>query len=96
MKWVPIIGKPVLKRAVLRYAKKFPFAALPNIYTGQEVVPELFGVFQTDDITRRLVDILEKGEEKEIKKRLSQFVPTRDPARLIVNAVWGEKQTGKD
>jgi len=94
LKWVPVIGKPVLKRAVLRYARKFPFAALPNIYAGEEVVPELFGVFRTADITNRLVDILEKGEEKDIAKRLSKFTPSQDPARLIVNAVWGDEKPG--
>ncbi len=92
LKWVPVIGRPVLKRAVLRYARKFPFAALPNIYEGEEVVPELFGVFQTVDITRRLVAILERDEEKDISKRLSRFTPLGDPARLIVNAVWGDEE----
>ncbi len=94
LKWVPVIGKPVLKRAVLRYAQEFPFAALPNIYAGEEVVPELFGMLQTADITSRLVDIFEKGEEKDIAKRLSKFTPSQDPARLIVNAVWGNEQPG--
>jgi lipid-A-disaccharide synthase len=89
LKWVPLIGKPILRMAVIRYIKKFPFASLPNLYTDEEIFPEIAGVIQTEDISRRVIQILGSGEEAEIKKRLNRFHFEHDPADLIVDTVWG-------
>ncbi len=89
LKWVPLIGKLILRTAVMRYIKKFPFASLPNLYTNEEIFPEIAGVIKTEDISQRVIQILRSGEEAEIKKRLHRFHLEHDPAELIVNAVWG-------
>ncbi len=90
LKWVPFIGKPVLKRAVLRYIDKFPFAALPNIYENEEIVPELFGVIKTADITEMINEIIENRTDEKIRKRLLRFKPESDPVRIITEEVWGK------
>jgi hypothetical protein len=90
LKWVPFIGKPVLKRAVLRYIDKFPFAALPNIYENEEILPELFGVIKTADITEKINEIIENRMDKKIRKRLLHFKPHSDPVGIIVEEVWGK------
>jgi len=90
LKWVPFIGKPVLKRAVLRYIDKFPFAALPNIYENEEILPELFGVIKTANITEKINEIIENKTDEKIRKRLLHFKPDSDPVRIIVEEVWGK------
>jgi len=91
LKWVPWIGKFILKKAAVHYSKKFLFASLPNIYSNEEVLPELFGVIRTEDITEKVIDIFERGEEKEIKKRLSILEMKHDPAEILLKEVWGEQ-----
>jgi lipid-A-disaccharide synthase len=88
-KWVPVIGKAVIRKAFLHYVKKFRYASLPNIYTNSEVIPELFGIIQTSDITERVEIILKNNEHFEIKERLAQFSLKNNPVERIVREVWG-------
>ncbi|MBN2322752.1 MAG: hypothetical protein JXQ30_03380 [Spirochaetes bacterium] len=89
LKYIPLLGKPLLKKAALSYTKKFRFAALPNIYRNEAVVPELFGVIRVEQITEMLSDIIENNGINEIRKRLSVFDTGSDPADEIVRHVWG-------
>jgi hypothetical protein len=88
VKLVPFVGKRIVRRAVLSYARRFPYAALPNIYENEELLPELFGVITTAGITDKLASILAKGGEREIRKKLSRFRFETDPIDLIVEGVW--------
>jgi hypothetical protein len=90
LKWLPFVGKPLLKKAALKYAGKFRFCSLPNIYQNKKIVPELFGVIKTDDIVDLLVEIIESGEIRNIKQRLSVFSAEEDPAEKIIRYLWGE------
>jgi len=89
LKWIPLVGRPILKKAALAYTRRFKFAALPNIYQNREIVPELFGVIKTEDITNLLAKIIENDEMAEIAKRLDVFDSAEDPADKIVRAIWG-------
>ena len=89
LKYVPLLGKPLLKKAALSYTKRFRFAALPNIYRNEAIVPELFGVIQVEQITELLSDIIENDRINEIGDRLSVFEKGADPADAIVRYVWG-------
>jgi len=91
LKWVPFVGKPVLKKAVLSYVHRLPFAALPNIYENEEIFPELFGVIETTDITGKLLKTLQRDEIARIRKKLGRFAPLRSPAGIIIDEVWGKK-----
>ncbi len=90
LNWVPFIGKRILRKAFLKYAEKFKYSALPNIYKNTEIVPELFCIFETEDITKKLMKIIEKKEITAIKKRLSQFSLNRDPDQEIVKKTLGK------
>jgi hypothetical protein len=90
LKWIPFIGKPLLKKAALKYSGKFKFCSLPNIYKNEKIVPELFGVIKTDDITDLLVDIIEHGEIEKIRQKLSVFDAQEDPAEKIIRSVWSD------
>ena len=89
LKWIPLIGRPILKKAALAYSRRFRFASLPNIYQNREIVPELFGVIRTEDITNLLVKMLKSGEIAKIRDRLSVFDSEEDPAERILQHVWG-------
>ena len=89
LKWIPLVGRPILKKAAIAYTRGFRFAALPNIYQNREIVPELFGVIKTDDITNLLVKIIEKDEMAEIGKRLEVFDSEEDPAEEIIRHILG-------
>jgi len=89
LKWMPIRGKPILRVALMRYIKRFPYASFPNLYTNEEIFPEIAGIIQKEDISRRIIEILQSGEEGEIRKRLDSFQFKWDPAEHIVSTVWG-------
>ena len=78
----------ILKKAVFRYLKKFPYASLPNMYANEEIFPELFKVIRTDEITEKIVEIFENGTDKKIAGKLDRFKPGSDPADLIIKEVF--------
>lgn len=90
LKWVPVIGKMVLKKAVFHYLKKFPYASLPNMYENEEIYPELFRVIQTDEITDKIIEIFKNKEYENIKKKLSRFKPDDNPVDLIIQEAFGD------
>lgn len=90
MKWIPLIGNMILKKAVFKYLKKFPYASLPNMYENEEIFPELFRVIQTDEITDKIIEIFKNKEYKNIKKKLSRFKPDGNPVDLIIQEAFGD------
>ncbi|MFW6137738.1 MAG: hypothetical protein ACOC7U_01060, partial [Spirochaetota bacterium] len=88
LKWVPVLGKWVLKKAASSYIKSFRFAALPNIYLNREAFPELFGVIKTSDITQRLYSIFTRGDDLSIRSKLECFSYDHSPAELMVREIW--------
>jgi lipid A disaccharide synthetase len=90
LKWIPFVGKPLVKKAALKYAGKFKFCSLPNIYQNKKIVPEIFGIIKTDDITDLLIEIIENDEVENIKQRLSVFSAEEDPAEKIIRSIWSE------
>jgi lipid-A-disaccharide synthase len=89
LKLVPFFGKRIAARAVMAYADRIPFAALPNIYENEELLPELFGVVETGEITRKLAGLLSGGVLEDVRKRLSRFRRRPNPVDAIVADVWG-------
>ena len=90
LKWIPLIGNMILKKAVFKYLTKFPYASLPNMYENEEIFPELFKVIQTDEITDKIIEIFTNKEHEKIKKKLSRFKPDDSPADLIIQEAFGD------
>ena len=88
LKWVPVFGKMILKKAVPLYLRKFPYAALINMYANEEIVPELFKDIRTDEITEKIVEIFENGTDKKIVEKLGRFKPDSDPVDLIIRETF--------
>jgi lipid-A-disaccharide synthase len=88
LKWVPF-GKSILRKAATKYVERFSFSALPNMYANREILPELFGVITTEDVTKKLHRILANSEYLRIRDELSFFTFQMDPSRRIVEEIWG-------
>jgi lipid-A-disaccharide synthase len=92
LKWTPLLGKPILKKALVAYNKRIKYTALPNIYTDSEIVPELRGVLKTGDITEKIAKILEAKEDEKIRDGLLRLSVENDPAEEIVKAVFFQRE----
>jgi lipid-A-disaccharide synthase len=95
VKWIPLLGKALTRLAVYSYARRYPYTALPSIYTNQEIFPELHGIITTDDITNRLVEMLEGDELERIGERLDIFQLPHNPVDLIVRCVLNLDKTSQ-
>lgn len=60
---VPYIGRKLKAAAVKRVARSIRFTALPNRIAGRDVVPELRGVLQAEDIAERCLELLAQSGE---------------------------------
>jgi lipid-A-disaccharide synthase len=89
LKWVPLLGKRILKRVVFVYEKRYPYKALPNIYTNSEIFPEMFGILQPHDITTRIEEILRGDDLEGIRAKLEGFKLPVNPVDTIIDEVWG-------
>lgn len=89
LKWVPL-GKPILRKAVDKYVDRFRFASLPNLYEGEEIFPELFGVLTSEQIVSRLAALIRSGEFQDVRTRLDRFSFPEEPVQRIVDEIWGE------
>jgi hypothetical protein len=88
VRWIPFLGKVLTRLAVYAYARKYRYAALPNIYSNQEILPELFGILTSDDITNRIVEILSGDELERIGDRLDIFQFPHNPVEVIMDRVF--------
>lgn len=88
LKWIPF-GTRILRKAALKYFERFSFSALPNMYANRTILPELFGIITTEDVTKKLHQILADGEYMRIREELSFFTFHTSPSRRILEEIWG-------
>lgn len=89
VKWIPLAGTFLIRMAIKSYIKRYPLTALPNIYMNEEILPELVGVLETDDITLKIQELLTGEDLAKIGERLSCFQFDTNPVDIIVREVWG-------
>jgi len=89
VKLIPLFGKFLIKKALLKYAERYPLTALPNIYMNEEILPELVGVLNTDDIIQKIQDLLTDESLAAIRKKLSCFHFDASPVDVILQHIWG-------
>ena len=90
VKLIPLAGKFLIKKALLSYAKRYPLTALPNIYMNEEILPELVGMLETDDITRKIQELLTDENLASIREKLSCFQFDTNPIDVILRKAWGD------
>jgi len=84
VKYIPFIGRYLLKKVILSYADSFPHTALPNIYMNEEILPEMVGILKTDDITGKIQELLADEKLASIRERLSCFQFETSPVDVIL------------
>lgn len=55
---IPLIGSFVKRKAVMRVAKRIKFTALPNMVAQREIMPELRGILDGNQIAQRALSII--------------------------------------
>lgn len=83
---IPLIGKALKRYAVLQYAKRVPFTALPNRIAGKEIVPELKGeTLQPWEVTSVAFELLMNDDVREkVAMESYSIVGAAGAARTIV------------
>lgn len=83
---IPLIGKPLKRFAVLKYAERMPFAALPNRLADKEIVPELRGeTLQPWEVTSVALELLMNDDVRErVAMESHSIVGEAGAARTIV------------
>jgi lipid-A-disaccharide synthase len=56
---VPWFGPMIKSGMVRRYSRKVKFTALPNLRAGKEIVPELRGIIKAQDVSRKVIELLQ-------------------------------------
>jgi len=72
---IPLIGKPLKRIAVSRFAGRVVFAALPNARAGRYIVPEIRGVLKPEDVASPLVELMRRpGRRQRMSAELKQVM----------------------
>lgn len=74
---IPYLGTFVKRGVVKVYGKKVRFAALPNIRAGKEIVPEVRGEIEPENVANKAVELLQERKKlssisSELKKAVGQ------------------------
>ena len=85
---IPLLG-PAIKRAGVRaLLRRYPFAALPNIIAGREIVPELRGEITAREIGEAAAKLAaDRGRLEEIRAGLAAEMPPAGAAARLVDAL---------
>ncbi|MBO8126140.1 MAG: hypothetical protein H0Z38_02770 [Firmicutes bacterium] len=90
---LPLIGKPLKRRAVQAVNAKLKYTALPNILAKEEIIPELRGDVTPADLAQAAHELLSDEERRrEMAERLKAVIGPAGAARRLVNAL--QKLTG--
>ena len=79
--WFPVIGPRIKGRILMSMSRKFGWVAQPNIMVNREIVPEIRGILNVQDVARTITSLLEDGEKLEkIRKELREIYEPFDGA----------------
>ena len=87
---LPIIGSLIKRQMVKQYSKRIKFAAIPNIRAEREIVPEIRGIIEPDDVAKEVIGLL-RGPERltEMKKELRKIARTTEGAAdKVANVIF--------
>lgn len=91
---IPLVGKNLKGRLVMKFADRMEFVALPNIKAERKIVPELVGILQPADVaisTANLIadeDLLTRTSE-ELKKVMGPGGASEKVADIIIRRAEG-------
>jgi len=84
----PLLG-PLIKRGIVKwYDRHLKFTAIPNIRAEREIVPEIRGVIEPDDIAREAIELLKNPARlAKIKEELRKIANTEGAADKVADII---------
>lgn len=91
---IPYLGVMVKRYIIKKYNQRINFCALPNIRTGKEIVPEMRGKIEPQDVANKAIGLLQDKEKlasisRELKKMMGREGASNKVAEVIL-------QTGEE
>jgi len=88
---LPLFG-PCIKRWIVRWhSKRIKFTAIPNIRAGREIVPEIRGVIEAEDIAKEVVKLLRNTHElARMKEELRKVAGGKGAADKVATVILEE------
>jgi lipid-A-disaccharide synthase len=78
-------ARPLKQALVRRVAARIPFLALPNQWLGEEVFPELRGIFSPAEVARKGLALLERGPQ--VQARLARLGAEAGADNLVAHVL---------
>ncbi len=85
--WIPVVGRSLKGMLIAKAARRFGFAAQPNILSGREIVPELKGVLSPEDVADSIGGLISDGPGLErMRRELSElYSPFRGASERLAD-----------
>ncbi|MDZ7673273.1 MAG: hypothetical protein U5K53_10675 [Halanaerobiales bacterium] len=90
---IPFLGKIIKKLVIPNMAKKRKYISLVNLIYNENIVPELMGVLDSNNIANTVIKLLETNETEEIKKRINKLQFDNGAAEIMVDDILNELNT---
>jgi len=88
---LPWFGPMIKSGMVRRYSRKVKFTALPNLRAGKEIVPELRGIIKAQDVSRKVIELLQDPVlRNNMVSELKFVMGAKGAADKIAQTVLGE------
>lgn len=88
---VPFWGTFIKRWIVKKYNKNIRFTAIPNIRAGEEIVPEVRGVIEAQDVAKEVISLLgEPSKRALISCKLKEAMEIKGAADMMAKVILSE------
>jgi len=87
----PLLGTLIKRWIVKKYNKKIKFTAIPNIRAEEEIVPEVRGIIEAQDVAKQVIKILREPTRRDlISGKLKKVMGTKGASDRVVEVILNE------
>ncbi|MEA3485290.1 MAG: hypothetical protein U9R03_01115, partial [Candidatus Aerophobetes bacterium] len=87
----PLFGTLIKRWMVKKYHKKIKFTVIPNIRAEEEIVPEVRGVIEAQDVAKEAIKLLKDPNRRNlISHKLKKIMGAKGAADRVVEAILNE------
>lgn len=88
---LPLFGSSIKRWIVRWHAKNIKFTAIPNIRAGREVVPEIRGVIEAEDVAKEVIKLLrDPNRLARMKEELKKIAGGKGAADKVARVILEE------
>jgi len=85
---MPLLGSSIKRWMVKKYNKKVKFLAIPNRWAKRNIVPEIRGVIQAEDVAREVIRLLRNPEHlHRMSRQLRESFPQKSSADKLAEII---------